>query len=83
MKTEMADVTNAVDISEVELVLGLKRNFLSYVRLERKCVRLVYEGKKRYLAVANSKVAEVFESGYIIVVRFKAIDSLANIPNLY
>jgi hypothetical protein len=51
-------------------VPGLTKNLLSYVRLERKGVRLVYEGKQHYLANSNSKLAEVLESGILLVVRF-------------
>ncbi len=76
----MAGVSNNLDISNVELVPGLTKNLLSYVRLERKGVRLIYEGKKRYLANSISKLAEVLESGKLLVVRF---DSGALIPTKY
>jgi hypothetical protein len=38
-----------VKVEDVEYVSGFKRNLLSYVALEKKGVRLVYEGAKRYL----------------------------------
>jgi hypothetical protein len=63
LKSIVTGVSNNLAISDVELVPGLTKNLLSYVRLERKGVRLVYEGKKRYLADSTSKLAEVLESG--------------------
>jgi hypothetical protein len=65
-------VTNKLNKADVELVPGLQKNLLSYVRLERKGVRLVYEAKKRYLANSISKLVEVFESGNLLLVRFDA-----------
>jgi hypothetical protein len=76
MKTEVADVSITLDISVVEHAPGLKKNLLSFVRLERN--GLVYEGKRRYLADVSTKVAEIIESRNLLVVRFKAIDRLAN-----
>jgi hypothetical protein len=57
MKSEILGQTNIVDIANVELVPRLKKNLLSCVRLEQKGIRLVYEGKKRYLANASAKMA--------------------------
>ncbi len=50
IKREVSGATNIVDVYDVELVHGLKKKILSYVRHEHKGVRLIYEGKKRYLA---------------------------------
>ncbi len=41
-------------------------------------MRLVYEGKKRYLANSNSKLAVVLESGNLLVVRFDSDRSQAD-----
>ncbi len=70
LKSIVAGVSNNMDISNVELVPGLTKNLLSYVRLERKGVRLINEGKKCYLANSTSKLADVLESGNLLVVRF-------------
>ena len=71
LKTFIGDESSNVQITDVELVPGLKKNLLSYVRLERKGIRLIYEGKHRFLASQTSKLAEVFESGNLLVVRFQ------------
>jgi hypothetical protein len=63
IKSIVTGVSNNLDISIVEIVPGLTKNLLSYVRLERKGVRLIYEGKKHYLANSTSKLAEVLDSG--------------------
>jgi hypothetical protein len=78
MKSEILGQTMILDIANVELVPGLKKNLLLYVRLEQKVIRLVDEGKKRYLANASAKMAEVFEAGNLLVVRFRAMDKQAN-----
>jgi hypothetical protein len=78
LKSIVAGVSNNLTISDVELVPGLTKNLLSYVRLERKDVRLVYEGKKRYLANSNSKLEEVLESGNLLLVRFDTDRSQAD-----
>jgi hypothetical protein len=78
LKSVVSGVSNNLTISDVELVPGLTKNLLSYVRLERKGVRLVYEGKQRYLANSNSKLAEVLESGNLLVVRFDTNRSQAD-----
>ncbi len=70
MKTIVGVVPSNLRISDVELVPGLTKNLLSYVRLERKGIRLVYEGKQRYLASQTSKLAEVMESEKLLVVHF-------------
>ncbi len=43
LKPIVAGITNELDVTDVELVPGLTKNLLSYVRLERKGVRLIYE----------------------------------------
>jgi hypothetical protein len=48
LKPTVAGIANKVDVTDVKLVPGLTKNLLSYVRLKRNGVRLVYEGKKRY-----------------------------------
>jgi hypothetical protein len=73
MKSRIQNKTSTVDIANVELVPGLKKNLLSYVRLEQKGIRLIYEGKKRYLANEAAKLAEVHEAGDLLVVQFKAV----------
>jgi hypothetical protein len=78
MKTLICEDLNNVQISGAELVPGLKKNLLSYVRLERKVIRLVYEGKQRFLPSQTSKLAEVFESGHLLVVRFQAARTQAD-----
>jgi hypothetical protein len=78
LKSIVAGETNNLTISDVEFVPGLTKNLLSYVRLERKGVRLIYEGQKRYLASSSSKLAEVLESGNLLVVRFDSDRSQAD-----
>jgi hypothetical protein len=78
MKSEILDQTNIVGIANVGLVPELKKHFLSYMRIEQMGIRLVYEGKKRYLARASAKMVEVFESGNLLLVRFRAMDKQAN-----
>jgi hypothetical protein len=76
-KSKILGQTNILDKANVELLPGLKKNLLSYACLEQKGI-LVYEGKKRYLVSASAKVVEVFESGNLLVVRFRAMDKEAN-----
>jgi hypothetical protein len=71
LQSEVAGVLNSLDIADVEFVPGLKKNLLSYVRLEGKGVCLVYEGRGRYFANTTSKFA-VHESGNLLVVRLTA-----------
>jgi hypothetical protein len=48
LKTEIAGVIFTVDIAKVDLVSGLENNLFSYVPLEGKGVRLIYESMTHY-----------------------------------
>ena len=80
MTTEVKGIINRVTVENVEYVPGFKRNLLSYVNLERKGIRLVYEGNKRYLVrtATDTKVAEVQSEGDILTVHGELSGAMAN-----
>jgi hypothetical protein len=49
MVTRVGEATRHINVEDVEYVPGFTKNLLSYVRLEKKGVRLLYEDDKRYL----------------------------------
>jgi hypothetical protein len=66
-------------MADVKFVPAFHKNLLSFVRLERKGIRIAYDGGKRYLLdQGQNKLAEVRESRNILVILFKAISLLAN-----
>jgi hypothetical protein len=66
-------------VEDVEYVPGFKRNWLSYVSLEKKGVRLEYESGERYDASKiGKKLAEVKSEGNALVVRGELSGALAN-----
>ncbi len=68
-----------IKVKCVESVPRFKRNLLSYVALEKKGVRLIYEGAKRYLCnKRGTKMAEVLTKGDVLVVIGDLSGTLAN-----
>ncbi len=77
--TKVGQETRHVVVEDVEFVPSFKRNLLSYVSLEKKGVRLRYEGGKRYLiSRLGSKISEVHSEGDVLVVCKELSGALAN-----
>ncbi len=79
MVTQVDQEARHIVVEDVEYVPGFKRNLLSYVSLEKKGVRLQYEGNKRYLVSKfGKKLAEVKSEGDVLIVRGVLSGALAN-----
>ena len=59
METRVEGETIKLTIQDVLYVPGLTKNLLSYGTLDRKNIRLTYQGSQRYLATNGIKLAEV------------------------
>jgi hypothetical protein len=79
IKTEVNGIKNNIVVTDVELVPGLQKNLISYVRLEQKRVRIIYQGSNRYLANAkDERMVEVHEYVNLLVVRSLTTRAEAN-----
>jgi hypothetical protein len=80
MVTNVNHETRHIVVEDVEYVPGFKRNLLSYVSLEKRGVRLQYEGDKRYLASKfGKKLVEVKSEGDVLVERGELSGALTNV----
>jgi hypothetical protein len=79
MAIQVGTEARHIKVEGVEYVPGFKRKLLSYVALEKKGVRLIYEGAKRYLCSNyGTKMAEVLTKGDVSVVTGELSGTLAN-----
>jgi hypothetical protein len=84
MVLQVYNIVRHVTFNEVEYAPGFKRNLLSYVQLEKKGVRLQYEGDKRYLCnKQGTKFAEVLTRCDVMMVHGELNGALANAALVY
>jgi hypothetical protein len=74
MKTYVNDEAIILTIKDVEYVPGLTKNLLSYGVLEKKGIRLHYEGARRYLIKDRNKIAEVHLKGELLTINGKCLN---------
>jgi hypothetical protein len=63
MTTQVCDEMRYVTIKDAEYVREFTRNLLSYVNLEKKEIRLSYDGAKRYLSKGGTRIVEATSEG--------------------
>jgi hypothetical protein len=84
MVTQVGEETRQLIVHDVEFVPGFKRNLVSYMVLDKKGIRLNYEGDKRYLvSKCGTKLAAVISKGDVLLMRGALSGALANAAMVY